>query len=283
MDNLSAGTFNVRWANPDDGEHRWDLRKERLFALLHSWNPDVLGLQEPLLPQLHALRQALPEYDSAAVGREDGLSAGEFCPVFYRAARFERLDTGTFWFSETPDLPGSLGWGSRHPRICTWVRLRERDGFAFYVYNVHWDHESQRARDQSARLLVERIRRRAVADPVILLGDFNAEAGNSAVARLAVPGSPVPVSVLTPEQRRQTGTFHGFTGQTSETPIDHILLSPEWTVTDAEVLRGDGLRPFPSDHFPLAATLQIASASSGASASFSNVRAWSASEARTST
>ena len=254
---LQVGTFNVRWANPDDGEHRWDLRKERLFALLRSWEPDVLGLQEPRLLQLQALRQALLEYDSVAVGREDGLEAGEFCPVFYRAARFERLDAGTFWFSETPDAPGTLGWGSRHPRICTWVRLQEREnGEAFYVYNVHWDHESQEARDHSASLLLDRMRKRAAVDPVILLGDFNAEADNAAVARLAAPDSPVPVSVLTPEQIRQSGTFHGFTGQTSGTPIDHIWVSPEWTVTDAEVLNGDGERPFPSDHFPLAATLR---------------------------
>lgn len=271
---LQVGTFNVRWANPDDGEHRWELRRERLFALLRSWGPDVLGLQEPLLPQLDAIRHVLPDYESVAVGREDGLEAGEFCPVFYRASRLERLETGTFWFSETPDSAGSLGWGSRHPRICTWVRLREREGGeAFYVYNVHWDHESQQARDNSALILLDRIRQRSVNDPVIVLGDFNAETSNPAVARLAAPDSPVPVSALTPEQISRSGTFHGFTGETSETPIDHILLSPEWAVADAEVLRGDGLRPFPSDHFPLAATLQIASASSGASASPINARA----------
>ena len=274
VDDLRVGTFNVRWANPDDGEHQWDLRKERLFGLLREWGPDVLGLQEPQAPQLHALREALPEYEWVAVGREDGLSAGEFCLVFFRASRFERLDTGTFWFSETPDTPGSLGWGSRHPRICTWVRLRERgNGFAFYVYNVHWDHESQEARDHSALILLARIRQRAAADPVIVLGDFNAEASNPAVARLAAPDSPVPTSVLTPEQIRQTGTFHGFTGQTSETPIDHIWVSPEWTVADAEVLYGDGLRPFPSDLFPLAATLQIASTCSVACGSGISARA----------
>ncbi len=254
---LSVGTFNVRWANPDDGEHQWNLRKERLFALLRGWGPDVLGMQEPLLPQLEALRRALPDYDSVAVGRDDGLEAGEFCPIFFRAARFEKLEDGTFWFSETPDTPGSMGWNSRHPRLCTWVRLKEQEnGEAFYVYNVHWDHESQQARDNSALILLDRIRRRASADPVLVLGDFNAEAGNPAVARLAAPDSPVPASALSPEQIAQMGTFHGFTGNTSETPIDHILMSPEWEVLSAEVLRGDGRRPFPSDHFPLAATLR---------------------------
>lgn len=257
MDNtLQIGTFNVRWANPDDGEHRWDLRKERLLALLREWGPDVLGMQEPLLPQLEALRQALPEYESVAVGRDDGSVAGEFCPVFYRSARFALEETGTFWFSETPDAPGSMGWGSRHPRICTWVRLRERGGEAFYLYNVHWDHEAQEARDNSALILLDRIRRRPTADPVIVLGDFNAEADNPAVARLAAPDSPVQASVLAPPQILQFGTFHGFTGEALGTPIDHIFVSPEWKIQSAAVLRGDGQRPFTSDHFPLAAVLQ---------------------------
>jgi endonuclease/exonuclease/phosphatase family metal-dependent hydrolase len=257
---LTLGTFNVRWADPNDGEHRWGLRKDRLMALLREWGPDVLGLQEPLLPQLDAIRQALPEYESVAVGRNDGMEAGEFCPVFYRAARFERLEEGAFWFSETPDTPGSMGWGSRHPRLCTWVQLKERESSqAFFVYNLHWDHESQEAREHSALILLDRIRKRSAAAPVIVLGDFNAEADNPAVARLSGPLSPVPLSVLTPEQRRQSGTFHGFTGETAETPIDHIFVSPEWKVVEAKVLRGDGKRPFLSDHFPLASTLHLIS------------------------
>ena len=258
MDNLlHIGTFNVRWADPNDGAHRWDQRKSRLFDFLRAWEPDVLGLQEPLHSQLTEIRHALPRYEAAAVGREDGQEGGEFCPIFYQSARFELADSGTFWFSETPETPGSRGWGSWHPRICTWVHLKERSsGTAFYVYNLHWDNESQTARENSARILLERIRQRPSADPVIVLGDFNAEAGNAAVARLSAPGSPVPTSALASVHPEQSGTFHGFTGEPSEAPIDHIFLSPEWKVLDAEVLYGDGERPFLSDHFPVAASLQ---------------------------
>jgi endonuclease/exonuclease/phosphatase family metal-dependent hydrolase len=253
---LQVGTFNVRWASPDDGEHRWDLRKERLFALLHDWRPDVLGLQEPRAAQLDDLRQALPEYDSVAVGRDDGERAGEFCPIFFRRERLERVSDGTFWFSETPDVPGSQAWESSHPRICTWVELREREsGASFRVYNLHWDHQSQAARENSALLLRGFLR--TVIVPMIVLGDFNAHADNPAVAHLTLPDSPVPHSAFTPAQQRQPGTFHGFTGTPSEPPIDHILLSPEWEVLKAEVLYGDGSIPFASDHFPVAATLLI--------------------------
>ncbi len=254
-DPLHIGTFNVRWANPGDGEHTWDKRRARLFAFLHAWNPDVLALQEPQLPQLTDLRQALPDYESVAVGREDGLEAGESCPIFYRAARFECVNTGTFWFSEMPDVPGSQSWGSSHPRICTWGELKERgSGETFRVYNLHWDHESQAAREASALLLRGFLR--TVACPTIVLGDFNAYADNPAVALLMQPDSPVPHSALPPGLQSKPGTFHGFTGTPTEPPIDHILLSPDWEVLSAEVLYGDGLRPFPSDHFPVTATLE---------------------------
>ncbi len=254
-DILKVGTFNVRWANPNDGEHLWEHRRARLFALLHEWSPDVLGLQEPRASQLDDLRRALPAYDSVAAGRDDGAEAGEFCPIFFRRERFECIGSGTFWFSETPDVPGSQSWGSSHPRICTWVELRERgSGAAFRVYNLHWDHESQEARENSGLLLREVLR--PLPGPFIVLGDFNAHADNPAIADLTTMGSDAWQSALSPEQQSTPGTFHGFTGTPTEPPIDHVLLSWDWEVVDAEVLYGDGKHPFPSDHFPVAATLR---------------------------
>lgn len=254
---LQVGTFNARWDDPNDGEHRWDKRRERFLEFLRGWRPDVLGLQEPRRDQLTQISQALPEYAVAAAGREDGQQAGEFCPIFYRAARFSLENSGTFWFSDTPDTPGSRSWGNWHPRICTWAFLREQDsGLAFSVYNLHWDNEMQQAREKSAALLLHQIRQRPTNDPVIVMGDFNAEADTTEIARLSAADSPVPTSALRAVQPEPTGTFHGFTGEPSGTPIDHIFVSPEWQVVDAEILIGDGERPFLSDHFPLAATLQ---------------------------
>ena len=253
---IRIGTFNVRWDDPNDGANCWDWRRGRLLDVLRAWEPDVLGLQEPRRFPLDQICQALPAYAMAGVGREDGQEAGEFCPIFFRRARFGLAGSGTFWFSDTPDTPGSRTWGNWHPRICTWVCLREQEsGLVFYVYNLHWDNESQIARENSARLLLDRIHQRPTADPVIVMGDFNAEADNAAVARLRAADSPVPVSALRTAHPESSGTFHGFTGEAPGTPIDHIFLSPEWEVGEAQLLHGDGKHPFPSDHFPVAATL----------------------------
>ncbi len=250
-------TFNVRWDAPSD-EYKWEERRARSVRLLQSWSPDLLGLQEPLHAQLEDIAAALPAYTVLGVGREDGKAAGEFCPILYRTARFDLQDSGTFWLSGTPAVPGSAGWGNRIPRLCTWAHLRDREtGGDLSLYNVHLDHESQPARERSAQLLVDTLRQRAADGPVILTGDFNAEPGNLAIKRLQAEDSPVPISALDIASPAPPGTFHDFTGRASGGPIDYIFLSPEWQVLEAEVLTGDGARPFPSDHFPVAATLRL--------------------------
>ncbi len=253
---LEIGTFNVRCDFPGDREQKWEYRCERFLNLLHSWHPDVLGLQEPLKHQRDQISQSLTEYASVGVGRDDGQESGEFCPIFYRKERFDLINSGTFWFSGTPAVPGICDWGSRHRRICTWAELSERaSGRSFTIYNLHIDHESQLAREKSVELLLTRIGERGNHDPVIVTGDFNAEPENPALALFL--DSPVPTSALmsAAAAKAEVGTFHGFTGQVAGGPIDHIFVSPEWRVVDAKVLPGDGLRPYPSDHLPVSATL----------------------------
>lgn len=256
---VRVGTFNVRWDAPED-EYRWEQRRARSVPLLHDWAPDLLGLQEPLHSQLKQIAEALPWYTVVGVGREDGKQAGEFCPILYRTSRFDLKEGGTFWLSDTPSLPGSADWGNRIPRICTWAHLRDRETEReFSLYNVHLDHESQAAREKSVQFLVDTLRQRTQGGPVIVTGDFNAEPGNAAIRRLQAGDSPAPVSALEIARPMPSGTFHGFTGQAQGGPIDYVFLSPEWHVLEASILTGDGTLPFPSDHFPVAATLQMRS------------------------
>ena len=253
---LRVGTFNVRWDAPVD-ECRWEQRRARSVQMLHDWAPDLLGLQEPLHSQLEQIAEGLTAYTVVGAGREDGRQGGEFCPILYRTARFDLKEGGTFWLSGTPSVPGSVGWGNRIPRICTWAVLGDREtGSEFSLYNVHLDHESQAAREKSVQLLIDTLQEHAVG-PIIVTGDFNAEPGNPAVRRLQAGDSPVPVSALNITSPTPPGTFHGFTGRASGGPIDYIFLSPEWQVIEAKVLTGDGAWPFPSDHFPVAATLRL--------------------------
>lgn len=254
---LTVTTFNIRYGTAPDGEDRWELRRGLLLDVLAAQDADVVGLQEALRFQLDEIAAAFPEYEMLGVGRDDGDTLGEYAAILYRRKRFDVSEHGTFWLSPTPEIPGSTGFGNRITRICTWARFVERGGGrAFYVFNVHFDHESQPARERAAELVARRISGRAHPDPVILLGDFNAGEENPAMRYLR---ERVPLRdafrALHPHAV-EVGTFHAFRGTRTGAMIDAILISSEWEVRDAWIDRTDHEGRYPSDHFPVTARLR---------------------------
>jgi endonuclease/exonuclease/phosphatase family metal-dependent hydrolase len=252
-------TFNIRYGTAEDGENAWPNRRSLVFEAIRDFRPDVLGVQEALDFQLEELRAALPGVEIVGVGRDDGVRAGEFSAILVDGSRLEVLDHGTFWFSDTPASPGSVSWGNRIPRICTWARVRDRttDG-RFIVYNVHWDHESQPSRERSADLLVDRITGRAHGDePVLVMGDFNAGESNPAFLTLVeagVTGLRDTFRALHPDAS-DVGTFNGFEGRRDGEKIDAILASDGWCPRSAAIVGSAQDGRYPSDHFPVTAVL----------------------------
>ncbi len=260
---VTVMSFNLRFGTADDGENSWAYRSDLVVEVIREQAPDVLGTQEALRFQLDKLADAFPEYAEIGVGRDDGGTAGEYAAILFRSARFAVAEQGTFWLSDSPGKAGSVGWGARLPRICTWARLLERgSGRAFYVYNVHLDHESQESRERSARLLLSRIRQRASPDPVVVTGDFNAGEDNPAMLLLTgqVDSAQPPrlrdtFRVVLPDAT-EVATFHGFEGVTSGDKIDGVFISDEWEVERAAIIRTSRAGRYPSDHFPVVSTLR---------------------------
>src|SRR5690348_8567170 len=59
---VRAMTFNIRYANPGDGENAWPHRRERVAEMIQSNDVDVAGLQEALFDQVEYLANRLPDY-----------------------------------------------------------------------------------------------------------------------------------------------------------------------------------------------------------------------------
>lgn len=257
---LEVMSFNIRYGTADDGENSWPHRREAVIGVIAAHRPHVLGLQEALHFQLAEIAEALPRYRRLGVGRTDGEEAGEYAAILVDGRRLEVLEQDTFWFSDTPGFPGTTSWGNDIPRICTWARLRDRvTGRSFAVYNVHWDHRSQPSRERSAELLAGVVAGRAGSgEPVIVTGDFNAGESNPAFRRLLASPEPALVDtfrVLHPEAR-EVGTFNGFEGRADGEKIDAILASAPWEVVAAAIVRTNDQGRYPSDHFPVVATLR---------------------------
>jgi len=243
-----------------------------VFDVLRNHRPDVVGLQEALDFQIAEIRKALAEYGQIGVAREDGKTEGEYSAILYRLDRFDVDESGTFWFSDTPEVPGSSHWGNACVRICTWSRfLEKKSGRAFYVFNLHLDHVSQPSREKSAVLLAQRVHRRKHTEPFVVTGDFNTGENNPVVmylkGRTSLSGqngresnNPVPMvdtfRVLHPDAK-DVRTAHSFRGNRKGNKIDYVFTPPVVKVLEAQILYDNVDGCYPSDHFPVTATLLL--------------------------
>lgn len=264
---VRAMSFNIKQHNPDNPKHKdspthWKLRKELVLEVIRSQSPDILGLQEAYRHQLDDLQAAFPGHAWVGEGR-DGGERGEYCAILYRRDRFICAESGTFWLSDTPEKK-SKTWGHFYFRICTWARLIDKkSGRGLFVFNTHLDHQSQPAREKSARLIARRLAERQAQDPFILMGDFNADEDNAVITYLtgeAPEGSPVAMidtfRQLHPDATK-VGTGNHFTGRDDGPKVDYIFVSKGAKVAAADIIRTHEDGRYPSDHFPLHATLEI--------------------------
>lgn len=260
-------SFNIRYGTAKDAENRWELRREFLVETIRNFGPDLLGTQETLAFQRDYLGELLDEYAAFGAGRDDGREKGEMAALFYRTDRFEKLDGGHFWLSETPDVPGSKSWDSSLTRITTWVKLRDRQHSQappLVFFNTHFDHRGKLVRVHSAELIRRRIEELPLETPVILTGDFNAAEASPPYAALFEPQdsatSPLvdAFRMLHPDRGTEDGTFSGFrAGSTGGPRIDWIACSRHWTIKSAEIDRTQRDGQTPSDHFPVTAVLSL--------------------------
>lgn len=257
---IRAMTFNIRLDLASDGADAWPHRAPLVIALIGHEAPDVLGMQEVLLHQKRELEAALPGYTLLGAGRDDGREAGEFSPLAYRRERFEALQSGTFWLSPTPEVPGP-GWDAALPRIATWAVLRDRvTGGSIRVLNTHFDHVGAEARANSAAQIVRWVAEGPGAGlPTIVMGDFNAPTGSEPHGRLADTAASgladTRAASRTPPYG-PAGTFTAFDiAHDAGAPIDHIFATGDFaTLSHATITQHWGGR-LPSDHYPVLAVL----------------------------
>ncbi len=264
---IRAMSFNIRFANPDDGIDYWPIRKHRVAGLIRHHEPAIAGLQEVLHSQLVELDSALPKMAWIGAGRDDGLKAGEFSPILYRTDLLELEDAGVFWLSEAPADTGSVGWDAALPRIVTWGRFRVKtDDTIFLFYNTHFDHRGRLAREASARLIIRRIREEAGDLPVILVGDFNAIPFSNVYPELTEPDYHGQIAMEDAYLSAETGpvgsegTCCGFDArdENNQRRIDYIFTANGVRTRYFATIDDQWNGRYPSDHRPVIADLQLA-------------------------
>lgn len=303
---IRVGTYNIRYSPGDrqGTDNAWENRKADLVALVQKMNLDVFGLQEVCPDQAQYLREQLPAYEFVGDHREADRKTGEASPVFYRKDRFEAEKSGTFWLSETPEVPASRSWGTACPRVCSYLVLRDRrTGQRFCFANTHTDHVSELAREKGMRLIVERMQEFGRGVPIVFTGDHNnteiekparsvgtllrnalsvsetaprgpwrtwngwrwkdREVETSEALALPMEVRNVPNNEMAKAvQAVADGTAspaQAFYGRCAGPRIDYIWVSDGIRVLDYETVGAarSGRNLYPSDHFPITATLLL--------------------------
>ena len=260
---LRAMTYNVRYANPNDGEHVWGNRREHVATAIRFHRPDVIGLQEAEHGQLEDVRERLPDFEWLAAGRAKGGTAGEFVPIGYRRDRFALDGEGSFWLSETPDT-AAPGWDAAFPRLVHHALLRDRTtGVAFAHFNTHFDHRGERARERSATLVRDHIDEEVPDAPLVVTGDFNCR--ESSEPYRVLTGGDGRRRSLRDAHRVSRHPHHGpatsmtdFTHLVPEKKIDHVFVSKGVEVINHGTCSdtyADGC--YPSDHLPVVADVVL--------------------------
>ncbi|RYY45985.1 MAG: endonuclease/exonuclease/phosphatase family protein [Chitinophagaceae bacterium] len=257
---IEVMSFNIRLDVASDGENRWDIRKEKLAGLVRFYEPDFVGTQEVQDHQRTYLLDQLKNYEVIGVGRDDGKKEGEYSCIFYKKDKFKLISQSTFWLSPTPDSV-SFGWNAACRRVCTYGLFQSIATRQFvWVFNTHFDHISAQAREESAKLIIRKINQLNTKNyPVVVTGDFNSKPTEApALYMMSNMNNARQLSKLV---YGGADTWNGF--QFNKVPdgcIDYIFVSKsrKLSVQKFATLTDSYDMKYPSDHFPILATINMA-------------------------
>jgi endonuclease/exonuclease/phosphatase family metal-dependent hydrolase len=255
---LTVATYNIRLqTSADSGARSWDKRKADVAKLIKQYKFDVFGVQEVGNKNQEAdLKALIPEFTYFGKGRDNQSGTeGEQIGVFFKSERFEIIDQGSFFLSETPDTI-SKGWDAAFRRMCVWVKLFDKTNkHDFYVFCTHFDHMGVVARVESAKLIVNRINHIAGDSPMLFLGDLNTSPDATEMYTTLRSAFDDSREICAKRIEESVGTFNGYDVSKSVFPakerIDYIFCKKISVQTYHVINQKFSNKTYPSDHFPV--------------------------------
>ena len=244
-DEMTIMSTNVRYIAYDDFFKRaWFYRADLIAEDIDSVKPDIIGFQEATPVHYSYLQKIMVGYDNEMAYRDEFVLS-EGCPIFWRTDRFEKINSGSFWLSETPEVM-SKDWGSEHYRICVYVILRDLNtGKEFAVFNTHLDHTSDEARINGIQVVLDKISEFGDL-PAYLMGDLNAKENSKTIQSTKESfDDAMRISPVTEE----TPTYHNWGNAEKAKRIDYIMISKgDATVSEYHVVDNCHEGLYSSDH-----------------------------------
>ena len=235
-------SLNLRFGLADDGDNGWHYREKAYPALLKSYPADFHLFQEANDFQIAFLNRLLAKH--RFIGQRNPAPDDWQNNVIFHHRKWRCMAMAHFYLSPTPETPSKFSQ-SRWPRQCT-LGTFQHGSQCVTILNTHFDFENE-VQCRSAELINRQVAGLGANWPIILAGDFNADAGSDCYAILTTGKDRFHNAFAPP----YPGTFHGFRGTAQGTAIDWVLYRGKMSVHSARVIqqRFDGR--YPSDHFPL--------------------------------
>ena len=150
-----------------------EARVNGVLQAIEEINPDLMGLQECTHEWMAFITERFSDkYGIIGEGRDGTLtSTDQFNPVLYRKDKFNLIDSGTRWLSETPEIKYTKVPDASYIRVFTFAILEEKaSGKQFVFISTHFDHEGGQA-DQASAMIAYISQFRDM--PMFMCGDYN--------------------------------------------------------------------------------------------------------------
>lgn len=249
-------SFNVRCANDPEGSIK--NRSKIVTAIIEQYLPDSFGVQEATPRWLDIIDEAFAHrYGRVGEARDDSGAFTEYSCVYYLKDKYNLVDSGTIWLSETPDVPNTGSFDTACKRIASWAVLEDKQTGVKYTHiNTHLDHVLESTRVGQAGVLVDKLKQLQSEGTVVCTGDFNTFEDGEVYATMLKHTD----DTRTVAKNTDSGiTYHDY-GKIKEdesSAIDFIFVTKGTEVENYKIIRNTAKDMYPSDHYPIVADIYL--------------------------
>ena len=246
---LKVISFNILCGNISNG-HTIIERAPRLAEVTKKYDADIIGFQEFTVPWEEEIAKFFPDYEM--FNKYRSVQELESAPILWKKGKFELLDKGYFWLSDTPEVE-SRGWDELYNcwRMCQYVILKHiESGKVFTYMNTHFGF-GDKGQVDSANLIYE-YSKKISQNPTFITGDFNMRPTTLGYAEMVKYFTDV--NSVTANDRRTT--YHGY-GKVNDAHIDYCFVDDKVKPVSLKIIDETVEGKFPTDHYGLFIKLDI--------------------------
>ena len=250
-------SFNVRCKN--DGKQTITNRSKVAVEVINQYAPDSFGVQECTPRWKRILAANIGDrYACVGAARDYYGPFTEYSSIYYLKDKYNLIDSGTFWLSETPEKKWTKSFDSACFRVASWALLEDKETGVRYTHiNTHLDHVLESTRESQMKVLIECVNKVANGSPIVMTGDFNAYEDNSQVYTVACESFNDTKKVAENSDTGRTFTSYGSKGEDGTGAIDFIFADKELKVDTYKIIRNTVQGIYPSDHYPIVADIRL--------------------------